>query len=281
MIEVFGHVDQRESLERRLPIVTLLRGPASVGKWTLATYLTQYHGCAAVDVRFYDGTYPDSDRTGINMEAARDVVAFATRAPFGQFKCAVLNLDGASNQVLTTLLKLLEEPPRYMRFILVASRAVLDTVVSRSTVVNLGLLSDNEVYAVLTGRLQMKPELANRAAALSRGQVVPAMQAAEVDLSKAAVLRILKALSDRDGAQLEQVLIARNADDDGPLWTEAEQDLLKVWAVEASTGRWRVFTELESFRLSGTVVPRQVLWALSRDLRPRLSLRVGLASLVQ
>lgn len=271
MLEVSGHVAARESLESRLPVVTLLRGPASVGKWTLATYLIQFHGFYGVDIRVVEK---------LDMAAARDIVSFASRAPFGLSKVSLIQLDGATDQVLTTLLKLLEEPPRYIKFILVASRPVLDTVVSRCSVVNLGLLSVAEVFEVLNGRLQMRADLASRAAELSRGQIEPAMRASEMDRSKATVLSVLKAIYDQDEESLVRAINGRDAED-APRWSVAEHELLQVWAVEATTGRWRVFKPQESFELHATTVPRHLLWSLSLiDARPVLALRVALATFV-
>lgn len=260
---IFGHTQVRTALEERLPPVALLRGPSSVGKWSLAEYAIDYHKVLPVDRRVHEQ---------LTVDAARELRHFAGIAPFGSFKAVLLRLDGADESALNALLKLLEEPPKTVRFLLVADRAPLATIVSRSIVYRCGLLSIADLYQVLTERLGLLPALATSASQLARGQVHAATLVGEFDQSRAAVLSLLKAIADKDSLLLEAVT---------PAWTEACQALLERWCVEAISGNWGVFTERETYGLSKTEIPRKILVLLRVDARPKLLVRTVIASLLE
>jgi hypothetical protein len=78
--------------------------------------------------------------SSLTVDAVRDIQMQAYRAvPASErFRAFLVSLDGASEQALNALLKVLEEPPDSARFILTATRPVLDTIVSRCHVIVLG-----------------------------------------------------------------------------------------------------------------------------------------------
>jgi replication-associated recombination protein RarA len=263
VIPVFGHERVRQALEESVPPVVLLRGPASVGKWTLAQYLAQHHGVLPVDLRSV---------AQLTAEAARDLRRFSSTAPFGVRKMVVLRLDGASEQALNALLKLLEEPPPVVSFVLVSSVRTLDTIASRAQVHPVGLLSRSEVEQVLVHRVGMSQDAARDLSAYSRGQVAPLLERESSGQSRAAVLSVLKALSEGDCELLD--LAASK-------WDAEAHELLRRWCVEALTGEWSVFTEAETFGLlRQKMYPVRVLRALSLDARPRLAVRALLEPLL-
>jgi hypothetical protein len=115
----------RGHLEQNLPPVTLLLGPEHSGKKTLADKLLNKHAGA-------------QDRMWVpwlSMEAGDRVQHFALVSPCGKLRVIVINLKGASSPALNRLLKLLEEPPPTVRFILVSRTEPLPTIRSRSQVV--------------------------------------------------------------------------------------------------------------------------------------------------
>lgn len=270
---IIGHTQARELLERELPPVTLLRGPESVGKWQLGLHLLSHHGVLSVDQRTY---------RQLDMGAARDILAFAERAPFGTIKCVLLDTDTASQQVLNALLKLLEEPPATVKFILVSSKKLLDTITSRAAVYNLGLLSEEEVYQVLASLQtpQGKPQFgfadAHRLASLSRGQVGPALTALRYGDSKDRVIKLLSAVAARDRVAFDRALGTVH----DKIWEQVEENLLFTWAYEAITKRWRIFTEAESFGLEKTTVPNYIIRRLRANSAPALRARAQLAVLL-
>jgi len=223
---VIGHDDIRSQLERQLPPVTLLLGPASIGKRVLASHLAVYHGVHAADTH---GAWE------LRAAAARTARHLAQVAPFGPFRVFLFDLDGSSEGDQNALLKVLEEPPPTVRFLLVASERPLATVMSRSTLYRLSLLSDNEVCQVLSG-LGLPLSEANRFASVGRGQVAPALAAAtsanEDDRPRAVLAAAIKAAQSHD-LVLYQAAV-RN-------WDEVHSRLAGEWAQEAATGRWLRF----------------------------------------
>lgn len=273
---VIGHDDVREALEKSLPLVTLLRGPSSVGKMTLAKHLAAFYEVSATDLLVVER---------LSAEAARGVKQFAATSPLGGcFKMVVLRLDGASSQALNALLKVLEEPPTSVRFILVASEPTLDTIVSRAHAFNLGLLTREQVSSVLTACLGEEIQYARSAAAYSGGQVARARQFAHVETAKAAVVSLLKAFADHDPDLFDAVAKKWSPyDSETRKFSTEAHGLLQQWCLEALTGQWSVFSDAETFNLSRTPLPRQILVGLGKSglARPELAVRSALSALVR
>lgn len=252
----------REALEQRLPAVILLRGPASVGKWTLGEYLAQHHRVRPDDFRRLPR---------LTAEASRGLVDFARVAPMGRLKLVLARLDGASEQSLNALLKLLEEPPPTIVFILTTVRPTLDTISSRSSVYGMGLLEPAELCRILETQ-GMSAAAAARASELGRGQVAAALTAERQDASRAKVLSVLKAVKDKDRALLESAAVA---------WDDDCHALLNRWVIEAITGRWQAFTDAETYGLTADgKLPRRILLALGSNARPRFVIRSAFDNLV-
>lgn len=258
---IVGHEKVRTQLEQNLPPVTLLRGPASVGKRTLALHLAAVHGVREVDIRF---------SPLLTVDEAREFRLFAATAPFGPLKIMIFRLESAGSRALNALLKALEEPPPTVRYLLLSTDSTLDTIASRAVVYRLGLLSESELRLVLVDCLGMVPTLASRAASVGGGQVQRALQAGEADSQRTHVLTALKAVSDKDPELLERAM---------EQWEIEQHELLVSWCLEAVTGRWCRFTEQESFGLERTDVPMMLLHELRLRARPKLAARVVLERL--
>jgi hypothetical protein len=163
------------------------------------------------------------------------------------------------------LLKLLEEPPPGVRFVLTAVGAVLPTVASRSVVLSAGLLSAPELASVLDRISDLSPEQCRRIATHGIGRVRPALALAarSSDDELVRVRAVLAAMARSDGEALASA---------APGWTEESTALLQAWSHERLTGRWR------QFEVADAVLPRPVAWQLAQRLsawagvRPRLLL---------
>lgn len=256
---ICGHDTVRRHLEEQLPAVTLLRGPESVGKRTLSEHLAHHHGYLEVDTKRH---------LQLTVDDSRELRRFCSTTPMGKAgKLGIVRLGGATDAALNSLLKLLEEPPPYARFILSSVDSPLDTIASRAQVFRLGLLTPEQLLLVLTARLGMEPKMAERASVLGRGQVSRALLVGEQDAGRAYVLGALKAVSDQDGELLAAALNK---------WDDAAHELLATWCREAITGRWQTFTTAETFGLAGTDIPYTILEKLRLAARPRLAARVAL-----
>jgi hypothetical protein len=220
---VIGHEMQLGWLARELPQVTLLVGPPSVGKRVLAEFVFSRYG----------GT--DLAIEKLTAESARYAEEQSRISPMARaFKNIIIELDGSSEQVQNILLKTLEEPPATARFMLVASRYPLPTIVSRCAVIKCGLLTDEQVTEVLVLH-GASPEEARQYAPHGCGTVAPA----------------LKSLQDSDNLKTTTSVVAtalRTATERGGYltavmhnWSEEHTRLLYRWALEASSGRWHIF----------------------------------------
>jgi hypothetical protein len=258
---MIGHDTARHYLEGRLPPATLLHGPRSVGKWTLAVHLAEFHHVAPIDrwlVEF-----------GFSVDTVRLITAYAMRAPYGQFKLIVGRLDDSSKPALNALLKTLEEPPPRVRFILLTSARTLPTVASRCTTFEMGLLSDQQVETIY--KQQGLPNLqAERAARHARGQVDKGYELDSAVNHRNQVINLAKALATGDRDLFATVFSS---------WDCAHTDLLTTLFTECLTHRWTVYTEADTF---GLHLDRTRLWRMVSAItilpaaRPRLGIRAAL-----
>jgi replication-associated recombination protein RarA len=228
---VIGHEHARHILERELPQATLLHGPSSIGKWTMARYLADHHRVAPID----RWEVPQ----GLTIETVRLVAAYAARAPHGKFKLIVVRLDDSTPKALHALLKTLEEPPPSVRFLLTSTESTLPTVASRCMVFELGLLSVEQLEALY--RTQgLSASKAQRAAHHARGQVKRGYEAERADHHRNQVINLAKALAASDHDLYAAVFTG---------WENPSTDMLSTFLTECLTQRWSTFTEADSFGL--------------------------------
>lgn len=258
---MIGHQAARLYLERSLPPATLLHGPPSVGKWTLAMHLAEFHRVAKIDrweVPF-----------GLTIETVRLVTAYAARAPHGAFKLVVARLDDSSRPALNALLKTLEEPPPRVKFLLISATRTLPTVASRCTVFELGMLRTDELQH-LYQQQGIPVGKARRAAVYARGQVNRGYDAEQADQHRNQVINLAKALTSGD-RDLFTAVFAH--------WDTRCTDLLTVLLTECLTHRWITFTENDTFGLHHD---RNRLWRMASAVtrlpsaRPKLGVRAAL-----
>lgn len=218
---MIGHERARAELEADLPPVTLLVGPPSIGKKTLAVHLARYHSGTDEGNGLLLTTDPR-----LTAESARAHVRHADIMS-RQVHFFVVALDDATEQAQNILLKTLENPPAHTRFLLTSSAWPLATIISRSRVYRLGLLSDEQVIEILLAHGIALDDAAD-AAREGRGQVLYALAAvATASRVRSVVSGGLKAA--RAGTLLETVTRS---------WTPDHARVLRQWASEAASGRW-------------------------------------------
>lgn len=178
----------RAVLARRLPPVTLVLGP---GAWELVT--DQAEAAGAFDVV--------AIRT-LTADLAREVIRQAHVAGGLSF---IIGLDEASEAAQQALLKVLDDPPLAVTFVLTAGQPVLQTVMSRCQVLPLAGPYERELPAE-------QPDAAETRAAV--GAAIRAARAGRPALLSAAVKG----------------------------WGPEHGLALGLWAQEAATGRWERFS---------------------------------------
>lgn len=226
MITVLGHDSIKKLLEDNLPQVVSFMGAQSIGKRTLAIYLKQFHGFDAVDSMEIFAPF--------TAEKARQLREFAIVSPFGGGKLGIVHLDGASDSALNDVLKLLEEPPSYMHFILISSQPVLPTVLSRAHSYRMGTLDEGDLHTILTRFEGLSEAAANKVS--YAGQVSTAKEIYHNITARNAALAVLKSVETQDFLLFRR---AFKAVDDSAV------RMIETGLFEASTGDWRVFSPEE------------------------------------
>ena len=224
----------------RMAHAWLLAGPANVGKMTLALDIARLVNCTAADSaerpcdechqcrRIADSLHADvrvvsqggssggaTRRTAISVEQIREVQREAVLKPYeGRYR--VFIIEGAENftqEAANALLKMLEEPPEAVIFVLLASEVrentvdesagnvtyspeseqdrisalleavpqvggVLPTILSRCQVLELRPLPVSQVHAELERRLDLSPDDATEISRLSAGRLGWAIEVA-------------------------------------------------------------------------------------------------------
>lgn len=228
LITVLGHDSIKRLLvaEDGMPQVVSFMGPKSVGKRTLAIYLKQYYCFSSID--FMEVNAP------FTAEKASQLRRFALTAPFDGSKLAVVHLDGATDSALNDALKLLEEPPEYMYFILISSEPVLPTVLSRAQIYRFGTLNEDDLCTILT-RFEGLSETAAKKVSYA-GQVSEAKEIYQNINARNAALAVLKSVETQDVLLFKRAFKAVD---------DSAARMLESGLFEACTGDWRLFSPEE------------------------------------
>ncbi|HEU5344747.1 MAG TPA: DNA polymerase III subunit delta' [Ktedonobacterales bacterium] len=221
MRDVVGNAQAQATLERalasaRLSHAYLLHGPAGVGKFTLAMALAQAALCqrrqpgeseacgeCAACRKLAHGNHPDltliepaEGKRWIRIDDVREALHLANLAPTESAYRIVIIPDAERLQEsgANTLLKMLEEPPEGVIFLLLAADAdtVLPTILSRCQLVALRPLSFEQVSQALQERWGVAPEAAARLAGLANGRLGWAVRALERPEEQAERERLLE-----------------------------------------------------------------------------------------
>jgi len=192
----YGNNNAKEQLSRafdsgRLSHAVLIDGPEGSGKRSLAGIIARAVLCDGEGDRpcghcrqclnALGGNHPDivtctgtGGARSFSVDTVRKIRLDTGVAPNdAAFKVYILlDVHNMTEQAQNALLKMLEEPPSYVMFILtcVGRSSVLETVQSRVSLVTLGPIGEDEIARVLVGENpELAPEAAQAAARLSGG----------------------------------------------------------------------------------------------------------------
>jgi DNA polymerase III delta prime subunit len=185
-----------------LPSVTLIEGPDLNLDWVVRKFNILPWDVFRVEV--------------LTVDSSRSLKDFCSSASRGNFKLAVVSIDGGSTAAKHSILTLLESVPQAVKLILTSNKPVLDTIKSRSAIFKESSSNDSS--------------------------------------AKTQVLKVLAAAKLKDLKLLDLSLKD---------WDQRCQELLKVWALEAMSHRFMVFSikEIEALDFKPEF-PAQVLTAL-------------------
>jgi DNA polymerase III subunit delta' len=231
----------------------LITGPPGSGRSTAAVAFAAAlqcpdHGCGACSIctGAIAGSHPDvdivrSETLSYGVEEARDLVAKAAVVPAdAPWHIVVIeDADRLTEQAVNVLLKVLEEPPPHLVWLLCAPSPedVLATIRSRTRSVHLRTPSTPEVAKALHDRYGVDPAMAAFAARASQGHIGRARALATDDEARRRrqdVLRIPSGLRDLNSCFVAAEELVAMATDDAasitdPLDAAEEESLLRAY----------------------------------------------------
>jgi len=186
--------------ERNIAHAYLLTGPRHIGKGTLAVNIAQAVNCDASEppcgqchscFRIAQEKHADVIFTHLNssveisIDTIRELQHLANLPPYeGKYKVFIINdAEYLSIEAANCLLKILEEPPPTVIWLLLASEEnrLLPTVISRCQRLEFKLLPMKQIQGILVDQYDIAPNKANLLARLSHGCLGWAISAVKDD----------------------------------------------------------------------------------------------------
>lgn len=257
-----GHTEIVRRLDEHLPRVTLLAGPYSVGRWSVAEHARWRHGISREDVLRV--------RT-LTTETAETIREYTQVAPVeSEYSLVIVDLYKSSEAAQVTLSAALDDPGHSKIIIIGQPHEVSSRIASRSTVFYFTLLEDEEVAQVLIDRMGFSADRAAELGARSGGTISGALKLANANEALDRVRAALHAIRTHDPDELESLATT---------WQDEDTSWLTQWCYEAIAGRWKVFEPEDASE--GPYLPLRILMALDPGVRPRLVVRSQLMDVLR
>ncbi|MBQ1210563.1 MAG: hypothetical protein IIX68_02000 [Clostridia bacterium] len=237
---LIGNAELKEQLSSlvdngRLPHALLIEGPSGSGRKTLATLLAKAAVCRHSDgaarpcgvcpdcIKADAGTHPDisfyggSDRArSFSINTVRELREEGYRLP-NEAACRVFILENAQALTLegqNALLRIIEEPPKHLRFILTCRSRfeLLETIRSRTFALTLGGVGEEEALPWLRERFPGQTEEDLRTVTRLYGACLGTIAEALADSHWKDSLALAPSLAEAILAPTESVLLAKCAE---------------------------------------------------------------------
>ncbi len=152
---IYGHSKALESIERdflsnSIPNTVLLTGPAHIGKFSLLKKLAEL---MQEDEHHIIDTFSfERENNDLGIKEFRELKETLSLYPLRKYKIVIIqDIERLSIPLQNAMLKILEEPPEYVYFLLTSSNPedILDTITSRCRIYKTGPATDLEVTEYL------------------------------------------------------------------------------------------------------------------------------------
>lgn len=188
---LLGHQKNKDILTAMLqsdhfPNVVLLHGHDGVGKSDFARAIGRALIAASPDQSPHPDCvefFPDTKTNLYSMNGIRSIVQKASLSPFSaKRKVFLLHQLDAVEEGGNALLKIFEEPPRYIHFICISSKkeSILPTLLSRMHMLSFDPLSTEEITSWIHKRYKKSDE--SQIALFSSGSLAKATLFCEIDV---------------------------------------------------------------------------------------------------
>ena len=257
-----GHQGVVGALSSRLPPVSIITGPPSVGKRMIATYAAMTNDVARIDF---------TEVSRLTVDEASRIKRFMSTHPTSKLKFALIDLDAASTPAINDLLKALEEPPEYARFSLISSNRVPSTLLTRGHNYTVGFLNPDELLEILLAKgVPEKDALKVR----HLGRVDLAMQAYSDIASRTTALTVLQSMEAND-----YVLFCHSF----KAVDNKTAEMIITILQEAASQKWKLFAPeyLGAFARKDVAMRILGAWSKVSSARPQLAVRTALESVMR
>jgi len=257
-----GHQEVIKALSLRLPPVSIITGPDSVGKRLIGINAAMVHKVARVDF---------IEVTRLTVGEAARIKDFLRVAPMHNYRFVLINLDYASKAAVDDLLKSLEAPPSYARYVIISSSRVPQKILTRGHRYFVGKLKPEELSQILEAK-GMSTNTASRFSIL--GQVGPALAADADSFLVSIVINVLESVAEND---YQLFIQAYKAVDD------RAARLIVVAMEESAAQRWAHFDKMHLgiFAKKNIALNFLQIWGNVNTAKPQLAVKTTFETMMR
>lgn len=257
-IRIYGHEDVRSVLMKTSPRNIFLKGPYSVGKWTMLEQYVEVHGI------------PDILKFGKLTKDNIEEFASESKITKSSLRAIIFRLVRLPQNATEKLLKIIEDAPANVIFLCASTQDPGLTLSSRFTQLNVGYLTPSDISMILI-RIGYTADRVAEMVESKLGSVYDTIENSKFDSFKGKALEMIAALKDGE---------VRVVDSMYAQWEDEHTQTLLDLAKERITGRYRRSSEEELSKLTKPMAMRILTIAHPFE-RPRYLVRAHLARIAK